>query len=55
MGACPAPFNLQIGQNGLSYEDVMCVNGLFAIAFLLHILRYNMPSARGSHSDSSGT
>ena len=56
MGTRPTGFNLTIGQNGLSYQDVMCVNDLFAIHFARfdHALRYSIPSARGSHSDRSG-
>ena len=53
MGTHLTVFNLTIGQNGLSYQDVMCDCDLLATAFAPSP-RYNMPSTRGSHSDSSG-
>jgi hypothetical protein len=51
MGPAGPAFNLRIGKGGFPYQDVMRsrlnpaprANG------------YNIPSARGSHSDISGT
>ena len=57
MGTQLAGFNLTIGQNGLSYQGVMCDCDLLATALSRSDARprYNIPSVRGSHSDSSGT
>ena len=51
-----AGFNLTIGQNAFSYQDVMCFLRLRSARNRRNFAEiYNMPSTRGSHSDSSGT
>jgi hypothetical protein len=56
MGARLAAFNLTIGQNVLPYQDVMCLSRLRGGRNRRNFDEiYNIPSARGSHSDSSGT
>jgi hypothetical protein len=53
---CFAGFNLTIGQNAFSYQDVMCFLRLRSARNRRNFAEiYNMPSTRGSHSDSSGT
>ena len=48
MGRLLPAFNLTIGNSHLSYQDVMWTN-------LIHRKDYSIPSARGSHSEISGT
>jgi hypothetical protein len=56
MGTRPTGFNLTIGQNGLSYQDVMCLSRLQLARNRRNFdaNRQSMPSARGSHSEISG-
>ncbi len=51
MGSPQPAFNLKVGKGGFPYQDVMC----HRLSRRKYANGYSMPSARGSHSEISGT